>query len=170
MKDLYLIDGYNVIFSAPEIFPGGISDLENCRVRLIDLLQDFGAHNAVEIIVVFDGKSNSVKAVEKRISRFFRIVFTPARMTADSYIERESYKRREEYRSIYVVTSDGPEQNQVLGNGAYRIPAHEMLKTLAEDKKEQHVFISRHRQTQKRNELGGTLSGDARKRLEELRK
>lgn len=36
-------------------------------------------------------------------------------MTADSYIEMESYKRRDEYRSIFVVTSDGAEQNQVLG-------------------------------------------------------
>lgn len=34
-------------------------------------------------------------------------------MTADSYIEKESYLRRDEYRHIFVVTSDGPEQSQV---------------------------------------------------------
>lgn len=117
MKDLYLIDGYNVIFWLPEEFPR--TDLESSRKKLVDLMQDYGAHNDVEVIVVFDGNSRSLKAKVETISPFFHVVYTPLKMTADSYIEMESYKRRDEYRSIFVVTSDGAEQNQVLGNGAY---------------------------------------------------
>lgn len=119
MKDLYLIDGYNVIFWLPEEFPR--TDLESSRKKLVDLMQDYGAHNDVEVIVVFDGKSRSLKAKVETVSPFFHVVYTPSKMTADSYIEMESYKRRDEYRSIFVVTSDGAEQNQVLGNGAYRM-------------------------------------------------
>lgn len=48
MKDLYLIDGYNVIFWLPEEFPR--TDLESSRKKLVDLMQDYGAHNDVEVI------------------------------------------------------------------------------------------------------------------------
>lgn len=98
MKDLYLIDGYNVIFWLPEEFPR--TDLESSRKKLVDLMQDYGAHNDVEVIVVFDGKSRSLKAKVETVSPFFHVVYTPSKMTADSYIEMESYKRRDEYRSI----------------------------------------------------------------------
>lgn len=111
MRDLYLVDGYNVIFWEPEMFDR--TDLESSRKKLIDLMQDYGAHNNIEVIIVFDGQGKSIKVKEERLSDTFTVVFTPARMTADSYIEKESYLRKEEYRSIYVVTSDGPEQNQI---------------------------------------------------------
>ena len=116
MRDLYLVDGYNVIFWVPDVF--GRDDLESSRKKLIDLLQDYGAHNNIEMIVVFDGMGTSTKVKKEVLSDSFAIVFTPSRMTADSYIEKESYIRRNEYRSIYVVTSDGPEQSQALGNRA----------------------------------------------------
>lgn len=69
MKDLYLIDGYNVIFWLPEEFPR--TDLESSRKKLVDLMQDYGAHNDVEVIVVFDGKSRSLKAKVETVSPLF---------------------------------------------------------------------------------------------------
>ena len=39
MKDLYLVDGYNVIFGRPDIFDR--SDLESCRKKLMDIMQDY---------------------------------------------------------------------------------------------------------------------------------
>ena len=125
MKDLYLVDGYNVIFWLPKVFDR--EDLESSRKKLIDLLEDYGAHNNIEMIVVFDGKGNSNKVRIEPMGKSFTVVFTPSRMTADSYIEKESYDRKDEYRSIYVVTSDGPEQNQVLGNGSYRMAVADLL-------------------------------------------
>ena len=68
MKDLYLIDGYNVIFWRPEEFPR--TDWESSRKKLVDLMQDYGAHNDVEVIVVFDGKSRSLKAKVETVSPF----------------------------------------------------------------------------------------------------
>lgn len=118
MKDLYLVDGYNVIFGRPDIFDR--NDLESCRKKLVDIMQDYGAHNDIEVIIAFDGQGNSTKVKIEELSAFFTIVYTPRRMTADSYIEKESYLRREEYRHIFVVTSDGPEQSP--GPGKRRLP------------------------------------------------
>ena len=61
MKDLYLIDGYNVIFCLPEIFDS--DDLDAERKRLIDLMEDFAAHNDLEVIVVFDGKGKYLSLI-----------------------------------------------------------------------------------------------------------
>ena len=152
MKDLYLVDGYNVIFWLPKVFDR--EDLESSRKKLIDLLEDYGAHNNLEMIVVFDGQGSSNKARIEKMGKNFTIVFTPSRMTADSYIEKESYDRREEYRSIYVVTSDGPEQSQVLGNGAYRVAVDDLIRAVNEDKKVQTTFISHHNNQNLRSEIG----------------
>lgn len=38
--------------------------------KLVDLMQDYGAHNDVEVIVVFDGNSRSLKAKVETVSPF----------------------------------------------------------------------------------------------------
>ena len=78
MRDLYLVDGYNVIFWMPDVFDR--DDLESSRKKLIDLMQDYGAHNNIEVIVVFDGQGQSVKARKEIKTKSFSIVFTPSRM------------------------------------------------------------------------------------------
>lgn len=167
MRDLYLVDGYNVIFWVPDVF--GRDDLESSRKKLIDLLQDYGAHNNIETIVVFDGMGTSTKVKKEVLSDSFAIVFTPSRMTADSYIEKESYIRRNEYRSIYVVTSDGPEQSQVLGNGSYRVAVDDLMWSLKHDKKDQHTFIKKNNQTNRRSEIGHSLPPSVQEKLDKLR-
>ena len=59
MRDLYLIDGYNVIFWVPGEY--STSDLESSRKKLMDRLQDYGAHKDVEIIVVLTGRESPRK-------------------------------------------------------------------------------------------------------------
>ena len=74
-------------------------------------------------------------------------------MTADSYIEKESYRRRDEFRNVYVVTSDGVEQHIVLGNKA-----------------EQHRIIHEYNISNLRSELGRILPKHIVAKLEQLRK
>lgn len=168
MKDLYLIDGYNVIFWLPNEFSR--TDLEASRKKLLDLMQDYGAHNNVEVIVVFDGQSRSLKARVETISPSFHVVYTPSKMTADSYIEMESYKRRDEYRSVFVVTSDGAEQNQVLGNGAYRMAVSDLVRSWNEDKKVQSTFIHQNNMANLRSEIGRSIPPSVQDKLEKLRR
>lgn len=169
MRPLYLIDGYNVIFCLHDIFTEG-NDISHCREQLTEVMLDYGAHNDAEVIIVFDGRNQSLKESVHRLSPSLQIVFTPARMTADSYIERQAYQRREEYRHIYVVTSDGPEQNQILGSGACRIAVREFWRMISQDKKTQRDFIHKKIQQQKRREIGGEISRETREKLENLRK
>lgn len=168
MKDLYLVDGYNVIFWLPQEFDK--TDLESSRKKLIDLMQDYGAHNNVEIIVVFDGKGRSLQAEIETVSSCFHVVYTPSRMTADSYIEREAYLRKEEYRSIFVVTSDGAEQNQVLGNGAYRMAVADLVRSWNEYKKVQSAFIEGNNRANLRSEIGRNIPLEIQEKLNRLRK
>lgn len=168
MKDLYLVDGYNVIFWKPEVFDR--TDLESSRKKLIDLMQDYGAHNDIEVIIVFDGQGISTKVRIEEIADSFTVVFTPSRMTADSYIEKESYLRKDEYRHIYVVTSDGPEQSQVLGNGAYRVAVDDLMRQVAKDKEVQSTFISHNNRENLRSEIGRALPRSVQEKLDKLRK
>ena len=168
MKDLYFIDGYNVIFRDPAAFEA--RDLETARKDLNDFLLDFGAHRDIEIIVVYDGKSPSNTPQETKPTKFLTEVFTPKTMTADSYIEKESYRRRDEYRDIYVVSSDGSVQNQILGNGAYRMAVSEFMRVLAEDKKEQRESIRENNRANLRDEIGRNLSKEILEKLDALRK
>lgn len=168
MKDLYLVDGYNVIFWKPEVFDR--TDLESSRKKLIDLMQDYGAHNDIEVIIVFDGQGISTKVRIEEIADSFTVVFTPSRMTADSYIEKESYLRKDEYRHIYVVTSDGPEQSQVLGNGAYRVAVDDLMRQVAKDKEVQSTFISHNNRKNLRSEIGRALPRSVQEKLDKLRK
>ena len=167
MKDLYLVDGYNVIFGRPDIFDR--NDLESCRKKLVDIMQDYGAHNDIEVIIAFDGQGNSTKVKIEELSAFFTIVYTPRRMTADSYIEKESYLRREEYRHIFVVTSDGPEQSQVLGNGAYRVPVSDLMRAMEEDKAVQEKFITRNNHGNLRSEIGRAIPQSVQEKLDKMR-
>ncbi len=179
MKDLYLVDGYNVIFGRPDIFDR--SDLESCRKKLMDIMQDYGAHNDmdimqdygahndIEVIIAFDGKGNSTKVKVEELSAFFTIVYTPRRMTADSYIEKESYLRRDEYRHIFVVTSDGPEQSQILGNGAYRVSVSDLMRAMEEDKALQSKFITRNNHKNLRSEIGRAIPLSVQEKLDKLR-
>lgn len=168
MRDLYFIDGYNVIFWEPQEFPR--DDLEMSRKKLIDLLQDYGAHNNIEMVLVFDGQGKGNKVTETKLAEGFTEVFTPKHMTADSYIEKASYQRRNEYREIYVVSSDGPVQNQILGNGAYRMAVNDLMRVLKEDKKEQHTFIQNNNRANLRSEIGRNLPPDVMAKLNALRK
>ncbi|HAT56432.1 MAG TPA: tetracycline resistance protein [Veillonellaceae bacterium] len=169
MRPLYLIDGYNVIFCLKKVFTEK-DNISNGREKLTEMMLDYGAHNDAEVIIVFDGQNQSLKESVHKLSHSVKIVFTPARMTADSYIEKQTYQRRGEYRHIYVVTSDGPEQNQVLGSGAYRIAVEEFWRMVSQDKKIQRDFIQERGQQLKRREIGGEISQEVRDKLDKLRK
>ena len=93
MKDLYLVDGYNVIFGRPDIFDR--SDLESCRKKLMDIMQYYGANNYIEVIIALYFKGNSTNVNVEELSAIIKNVYKPRMMTADSYILKESYLRRD---------------------------------------------------------------------------
>lgn len=169
-KDMWIVDGYNIIFSDKKYWRFHEDDISHSRKLLCDELLDFSAHRDVEVVVVFDGNKTEAAGTEEQITRDFKVVFTATRETADSYIERLAYSLKDEYRHVYVATSDGPEQSQVLGSGAYRVPARELMETLHEDKKAQAIERAALNTTAKRIAVAEHLGAEATDILEQIRR
>ena len=71
---------------------------------------------------------------------------------------------------IFVVTSDGPEQSQVLGNGSYRVAVDDLVKAVNEDKAVQTTFISHNNRKNLRSEIGRAIPASIQEKLDKLRK
>ena len=101
-------------------------------------------------------------------------VYTDDGETADSFIEREVFLRQGKYTNVYVVTSDGAEQNQILGSGGLRIPARELQNDMRLAKQEERLqYTHKHHRDQmvlRRNEVYDHLDPDVAKKLEAIRR
>lgn len=141
MKDLYIIDGYNIIFAWKDLQTLADESLEHARQRLIDTIAGYGKIKGVEAVIVFDAMYTDEGAKEESVGKDCRIVFTDKDETADSRIERLVYEHRRERRGLFVATSDGTEQQQILGSGAYRVSARELAEDVARMKHEEKRYV-----------------------------
>ncbi len=143
MKDLLIVDGYNIIFAWDELKKLAVQSLEHARARLTDTLVSYGKARGLKLIIVFDAMYTEEAEKSTNIGGDCQVIFTDKEETADSRIERLVYEHRGEKRIIYVATSDGSEQIQVLGTGAYRMPARELAEDVARVKKETAAYDHR---------------------------
>lgn len=129
MKEILLVDGYNVIGAWAEATEKNWP-IDESRDRLSHLLEEYAALHKQYVILVFDGyKSDRLStSYEKRKS--MEIVFTKKDETADSYIEKAVYNAPK-YCKVYVATSDALQQYSVLGDGGYRMSSRELLTELS---------------------------------------
>ena len=134
MKDRYLIiDGYNMIGQSRELSKVARESLEEAREQLLDVIANYNAVVADEIVCVFDAYEQS--GIEREyMYHGVKTVFTKEKETADSYIERYVYKLYNKHTThITVVTSDMSEQHAIFGAGAYRVSSREMWRDLKEN-------------------------------------
>ena len=173
-KDILIVDGYNVIFDWQDLKSLSKESLEHARLELRHRLLNYGSYKGYKIILVFDGKHAPFTADEQRISGDFIEVFTGTHETADAYIEREVFSKKGQYKTIYVVTSDGEEQSQILGFGGLRISARELRHQIELAKQDERKrYTGQHRRdamTLQRNELGAHIDGDVAEKLERMRR
>ena len=169
MRDILLVDGYNVIHAWP-VLKARKDILEDARDKLIDMMAGYGAFENLEVTIVFD--ANAVRGVgvfEQTIGKV-AVIYTREEETADSYIEKMAYDMVRQGRRVYVVTSDRVEQLVILGVGAYRISARELLQDVKRVNKLIKEGFSETERTHRRHELENRLNSDVVKRLHELRK
>ncbi|MGX0517518.1 NYN domain-containing protein [Staphylococcus hominis] len=134
MKDRYLIiDGYNMIGQSKELSKVARESLEEAREQLLDVIANYNAVVADEIVCVFDAYEQS--GIERKyMYHGVKTVFTKEKETADSYIERYVYNLYNKHTThITVVTSDMSEQHAIFGAGAYRVSSREMWRDLKEN-------------------------------------
>lgn len=165
MKPLLLVDGYNIIGAWSEAQKGDWT-LEESRDRLAHLLEDYAGYTGQEVVLVFDGHHSDrpLRSVDEKAA--LTLVYTKHGETADQYIER-TCAQLPVYREARVATSDQLEQTIILGRGATRVSARELL---AELRRQREGGTRHHRQggAAMRNPLFSSLTDEQREQLEQL--
>ena len=162
-----LVDGYNIIFSWPELNALAVDNMDGARSKLIDMLSDYQAVKKTKIILVFDAYR-----VEGRREEMFQVhniyvVYTGEAQTADQYIEKFSHQNQKKYQ-ITVATSDGLQQMIIRGAGSQLLSARELKEDI--DQTRQSVRdLSQSLSTQHSKVLEDVLSDDVKVVFEALR-
>lgn len=169
-REHFLIDAYNVINAWPELI--ALRDnLEYARDRLVDILTEYGMFEHYDITVVFDALYTNQQEAVIEINKHMRLIYTAEGETADSCIEKLAYNLVRQDKEVYVVTSDYAEQTLILGTGAYRISSLELRRNVRKAKKKmREEYTVENPVNVSRRELGGRISAEAARKLDELRK
>ena len=167
MKDLLLIDGYNIIHSWSEL-KDLVSDLgyEAARARLIDMICDFSAHSNFDTIIVFDAHMKKGSRQHTEIYSPIKVIFTAESETADHFIERTMLNEDTRKRDIFVATSDALEQTIIFGRGGARLSSRELHRWVQSSKKVQQTEIDE--MPNSRNTIAGSLNERTIKRLGDI--
>lgn len=171
--DMLLVDGYNVINAWPELIALKESNLEHARDKLTDIMTGYGAFKKYNVIVVFDAHGVVGTDSSYQVNDSTEVVYTKEGETADSYIEKMVYyllRQGVKGGRVYVVTSDWAEQLVILGAGAYRISARELLQDVHKVNKLIAEGFSETVLNYRRHELQNRLNSDVVKRLDEMRR
>lgn len=139
LPECLLVDGYNVIYSWPELKELAEDHLDVARTRLIDILGNYQGYKQCVLIIVFDAYrvKGNIGTVEQLHN--VHVVYTKEAQTADMYIERATHELSEKY-NVVVATSDALEQMIVIGRGARRMSSRELkleVESLVKIKKEE---------------------------------
>ena len=98
--------------------------MEEARVRLADILENYTAYTKTEVILVFDAYRVKDGKGSDSERDGLRIVFTKQDQTADTYIEILMNKMGPNY-NIRVVTADRLLQNSAVLSGILRMTPKE---------------------------------------------
>ena len=124
-KKLLIIDGYNVIFAWESLKKIAAVNLEEARLRLTDILENYTAYTKTEVILVFDAyrvKDGKGSDSEKN---GLRVVFTKQDQTADTFMEILMNEMGPNY-NIRAVTADRLLQNSAVLSGILRMTPKEL--------------------------------------------
>ncbi|MDR0896305.1 MAG: NYN domain-containing protein [Oscillospiraceae bacterium] len=166
MNPLLVVDGYNII-GAWELAAQKSWSFEECRAQLLARLEEYAAYHDLEAVLVFDGtRSERLIRSEEQVGAV-RVVYTRHGETADQYIERLC-DGQPRHREVRVATSDAVEQTVILGRGASRLPARELLREMAQARAAQRAQIERPRL--KSSPLIGRLPQEQQEALERMRR
>ena len=128
-KRMLIVDGYNVL-NAWRSDLGGAT-VNDAREELTHRLIDYAGYSAQKVVVVYDAYLADRRARSQEEYGPVRVVFTQKGETADQYIERltDSLWREIDLDRIEVrvATSDLIEQTVVMGRGAARMSARELI-------------------------------------------
>ncbi|HKL10232.1 MAG TPA: NYN domain-containing protein [Clostridia bacterium] len=124
---ILIVDGYNVINDWKKLIDAGMENLESARDMLIEELSEYGAFTGTSIEIVFDAYRNKSRMARRQVFDNVSVFYTKIHQTADSYIEKRTAELTVSRKNIVIVaTSDGAEQQFILGKGASRMSSREL--------------------------------------------
>lgn len=168
MKEVLIVDGYNVIGAWGELQQLKELNLALARDRLIELLADYQAYSGKYVYVVFDAyKVPGLGAKEKQSKVDVR--YTKEKETADEMIERLVAGLGRRRCRIQVATSDSVEQSVTFGLGGLRISARELRLEVQEAQQEIQKTI-RQQKTTSRNRFDSKMSDEMKDLFERWRR
>ncbi len=177
-RRLLIVDGYNVINArrgAVSGAPGSAEasySLADARERLISDLMDYAGYSDQRVVLVFDAwmSDRERRTEEKRGA--VTVVYTQKGEIADRYIERlcdELAADIELHRlEVRVASSDALEQTIVLGRGASRMSARELMFEMAQMRQDGIRRVIEKPVT-RRTPIAERLPEDVRRKLDALR-
>lgn len=169
LRDVLLVDGYNMIGAWPDLAPLSQIDMNQARDRLLERLADYQAFTGRRVIAVFDAYRVPGKGRAFEQGRV-EIYFTKEKETADEAIERFAGQLRGKRRRVYVATSDFVEQSVAFAQGALRVPALELLVDVEQSEREIGKRIAEQAQRGGRNTIDGKLTPEQLKLFERWRR
>ncbi|MEE0955023.1 MAG: translation factor GTPase family protein [Eubacterium sp.] len=125
-KRYFLVDGYNIIFRWKDLNLLASSNLDSARDALIDWMADLRGWLDTQLILVFDAYKVSGGKEKVFEHNGIYVVYTKEAETADAYIEKTVHDLGRDHE-VTVASSDGLEQVIILGEGASRMSARELL-------------------------------------------
>ena len=173
-RRVLIVDGYNVINAGRS---GGVGwssySLADAREKLIAQLMDYAGYTGQQVILVFDAYQSDRPTRTEETRGSFTVVYTQKGEIADRYIERlcddlagDIELRRVEVR---VASSDALEQTIVLGRGASRMSARELMYEM-QQLRQAGIRQVIQKPVSRRNPIADHLPPDVRRKLDAMRK
>ena len=171
-RRVLIVDGYNIINARRGAAGMSADSLADARDKLVSDLMDYAGYSGQQVILVFDAWMSDRQQRTEETRGAVTVVYTQKGEIADRYIERlcddlapEVDLRRAEVR---VASSDALEQTIVLGRGASRMSARELMMEMAQMR--ETGIREAVKPASRRNPIADHLPTHVRQRLEEMRK
>lgn len=147
MKNILVVDGYNIIGAWEELERLKNKDLAQARLLLIEKMAEYQAYLGDRVIVVFD--AYSVQGLERKMESYkVEVIYTKENETADECIERLVKGLKNVNTQVYVATSDYTEQRTIFAQGALRKSARELYLEIKGIEKEIEKEVKEHKKQQ----------------------
>ena len=170
-RRVLIVDGYNVINAGSEFSGGSLAD---ARDKLLNALMDYAGYSGQQVILVFDAWMSDRQTRTEEKHGAVTVVYTQKGEIADRYIERlcDDFAADIEYRrvEVRVASSDALEQTIILGRGATRMSARELMYEMRAMRDEGIRHAAPVKPVSRRTPIGERLPEDVRRKLDDLRK
>ena len=167
MDEYLIVDGYNIINNWSELDKLKQESLDHARQKLIEILSNYQALAGKKVILVFDAYQVKNKTEKRETITGVEVIYSKENETADMVIER-IVSSLPNSKLIYVATSDWDQQRIVLGKGAVRLSARELMVRVIQTQRSSKKY---HRPPiESKRSLESQIGAGIRDKLEEWRR